>query len=226
MVTINLRPRPGHAVLRTIIHDVFLILSSIKIPLAFLCPEVDRENRTRGYAEVCSRMARRSGRMRTKIRRRLDAALRAKVALEAFWNEATGCRAVGEVSASLEPDLCLEEAAARRRDLLRRDHCETRVSIRCKMRDATCATHRVRQTSRLEKITRDKIAADGASSPRRKSTHDSAASCRGVTPAAVGSAATGHSRSREKRCFRHARIHVGGSPKSDTFFPSAKDRER
>ena len=53
--------------------------------------------------------------MSKKTRRRLDAALKAKIALEALRNEAT----VAELAAKyqLHPNqiLCLEEAAARRR---------------------------------------------------------------------------------------------------------------
>ena len=51
--------------------------------------EVVPENRTNGQGGICSEIARRSRRMSKKTRRRLDARLKAKVALEALGNEAT-----------------------------------------------------------------------------------------------------------------------------------------
>ena len=49
--------------------------------------------------------------MSKKTRRRLDAALKAKVALEAYAERGNGRRSGGEVSASPEPDLRLEESS-------------------------------------------------------------------------------------------------------------------
>ena len=61
--------------------------------------------------------------MSKKTRRRLDAGLKAKVALEALRKPGDGCRAGSKVPASPQPDLRLEKAAARRRGcgFLRRD---------------------------------------------------------------------------------------------------------
>ena len=60
--------------------------------------------------------------MSKKIRR-LGTALKTKLAREALRRRSDRCRAGSEVSASPEPGLCLEEAAARRCDhgFLRRD---------------------------------------------------------------------------------------------------------
>jgi transposase len=166
--------------------------------------------------------------MRRKIKGWLDAALRAKVALEAFWNEAT----VAELSAKYQ--LHSNQIYAWKKQLLDGAAAVSSGGTTAKRASAFAARCATRLAPRIASVKlRGSRRSPGtrllpmeSGSPRHKSAQDSAASCRGVTTAAVGSAATGHSRSREKRCFRQARIHVGGSPKSDTFFPSAKDRER